>query len=94
MRSCARRSKTRAGARQINKIDIEKRKAVLKIDLDVQFVCDNCRLQRLEALARVGDEADPLEQLLERLAASDVVTGQVIERGNSREDAVVEGRYT
>ena len=93
MRSCARRSKTRAGARQINKIDIEKR-AVLQIDLDVQFVCDNCRLQRLEALARVGDEADPLEQLLERLAASDVVTGQVIERGNSREDVVVEGRYT
>lgn len=93
MRSCARRSKTRARARQINKIDIEKR-AVLTIDLDVQFVCDNCRLQRLEALARVGDEADPLEQLLERLAASDVVTGQVIERGNSREDVVVEGRYT
>ncbi len=66
----------------------------VKKDLDVQFVGDNCRLQRLEALARVAHEAHPLEQLFERLAASDVVTGQEIERGNGWEDVVVEGRYT
>ena len=78
MRSCGRRSKKGARARQAN--SILKSAWCLKNDLDVQFVGDNCRLQRLEALARVGHEAHPLEQLLERLAASDVVTGQEIER--------------